>query len=524
MKKHSYSLQLFAFILAFLIAGFYGCKKTNDENGNQPQSSEPTITAISPKNPAVGDGVTITGKSFGVSKDDVKVSIGSQTITVSTVTDTEIKFNVPSGISSGTLVLTVKGKAATNNDPQGGTISIQASAAPIITALNPVSGKTGDIITVTGNNFSSVAGDNLFKFNGIAAVVKTATLTTLTVEVPSGATTGAVTLSVKSGAVVSGPSFTVASGNTGGTSVDYIQASAGTANFSKIATAAAQVTSMVVDRRNNILYYVAGGLIYKMALSGGNPALLTTDSKAVAISNITMDGAGNVYAHTGGIAISVFKITPDGSVTQLGSNVSFTDNDRSFFVDASNKVWLKHNIYLDNGAAVDTHDNFGLSLANVSLSNGVSWNGDLIYIPDGKTITTSAATYYFYKADLKNRTAVKLDFDIANMFKTDDPNVSTTSGNQLNYFRFGLDDTENLYAILPHTYISGQLTKTFMIRKARAGSSSSSLITTFKTKFDLTTQVYGPEGSGSDTPVFAVDGTGNMYLVFNLKDIIRITQ
>lgn len=507
-----------------LMALMTGCKKSDNGAKPTPETPVPVITSIAPHNPAVGDAVTITGSNFGTVKADVAVTIGSQNITITSVTNTEIKFTMPSGLTAGALALSIKGKTATNSDPLGSTITPQAVVLPAtITAINPTSGKAGDVVTITGTNFGTTISDNLVKFNGTVATVKTATATVLTIEVPSGATTGPVSLSVNGAATITGPNFTVNSTTTGGTSVDYIQVSAGSAAFSKIATAAAQITCMTTDRQNNILYYIAGGLIYKMPLNSGTPVLLTSDSKATAITNITLDGNGNIYAHTGGIAISVYKITPGGTLTQLGSGVNFTDNDRSFFVDASNKVWLKHSIYLDNGAAVNTYDNFGLSSANVSLSNGVSWNGDQIYIPDGKTITTSAATYYFYKADLKNRTATKLEFDMASMFKSDDDKVQTTSGNQLNHFRFGLDNSENLYAILPHTYISGQLSKTYMIRKAKIGSAASTLLVTFTTKFSLLGP-YGPEGSsGSDNPVFTVDGAGNMYLVFNLKDIVRIT-
>lgn len=82
--------------------------------------------------------------------------------------------------------------------------------APAITivTLSPSSASVGTLVAIAGTGFSATAADNIVKFNGTAATVKEASTTILTVEVPSGATTGKVTVQVGSN-TGTGPVFTV---------------------------------------------------------------------------------------------------------------------------------------------------------------------------------------------------------------------------------------------------------------------------------------------------------------------------
>jgi hypothetical protein len=77
-----------------------------------------------------------------------------------------------------------------------------------ITSITPESGPTGTAVAIVGVGFSSVASENVVKFNGVAAAVITGDETTLAVLVPQGATTGAVTVT-RAGKTATGPTFTV---------------------------------------------------------------------------------------------------------------------------------------------------------------------------------------------------------------------------------------------------------------------------------------------------------------------------
>ena len=80
---------------------------------------------------------------------------------------------------------------------------------PLITAVSPLSDTIGATITITGNNFSTNAADNIVKFNGVAAVVSSATSTQLIITVPVGATTGPVSVTVNGQTATFLQSFTV---------------------------------------------------------------------------------------------------------------------------------------------------------------------------------------------------------------------------------------------------------------------------------------------------------------------------
>jgi len=54
-----------------------------------------------------------------------------------------------------------------------------AVSAPSITSINPASGVAGVSVTITGTDFDAVASNNNVNFNGVAAIVTSATATSL---------------------------------------------------------------------------------------------------------------------------------------------------------------------------------------------------------------------------------------------------------------------------------------------------------------------------------------------------------
>ncbi|MES2274430.1 MAG: IPT/TIG domain-containing protein [Bacteroidota bacterium] len=82
------------------------------------------------------------------------------------------------------------------------------AARPTIGNITSTSGAAGDSVTIAGTNFSTVLTENVVKFNGVAATVKSATATKLVVVVPSTGTTGAISVKVKNSETTTGPTFT----------------------------------------------------------------------------------------------------------------------------------------------------------------------------------------------------------------------------------------------------------------------------------------------------------------------------
>ncbi|HEX5399643.1 MAG TPA: FG-GAP-like repeat-containing protein [Verrucomicrobiae bacterium] len=81
------------------------------------------------------------------------------------------------------------------------------SSVPVITAVSPSSGNMGDMVSITGTNFSPVAASNTVYFGAVRAVVNAASTTNLTVTVPKGATYSPITETVDGLTAYSGPAF-----------------------------------------------------------------------------------------------------------------------------------------------------------------------------------------------------------------------------------------------------------------------------------------------------------------------------
>ena len=95
--------------------------------------------------------------------------------------------------STGTLV-------EYDYDPAGNITQVARSTVPpaslAILNITPLSGTTGQTITIYGQNFSAVAAGDLVQFGGVTATVVSASSGTLVVQVPAGFTSGTVTVTV----------------------------------------------------------------------------------------------------------------------------------------------------------------------------------------------------------------------------------------------------------------------------------------------------------------------------------------
>ncbi|WP_310594203.1 LamG-like jellyroll fold domain-containing protein [Flavobacterium sp.] len=95
--------------------------------------------------------------------------------------------------------------------------------APTITSFSPTSGAVGTAVTITGTGFNTTASNNVVYFDGVKAVVTSATATSLTVTVPSGSTgfSKIKVLNTTSGIVYSKKSFSTTFSNGGFGNGDY---------------------------------------------------------------------------------------------------------------------------------------------------------------------------------------------------------------------------------------------------------------------------------------------------------------
>lgn len=117
----------------------------------------------------------------------------------------------------------------------------QPSTPPTITSFTPGSGPVGTTVTITGTNFSATPANNTVSFNGVVAIVTASTSTSITVTVPSGATTGKISVTVGGNTAVSTTDFIVndnfvtswnlATAGSGPTQLSFGTATSGSVNY-----------------------------------------------------------------------------------------------------------------------------------------------------------------------------------------------------------------------------------------------------------------------------------------------------
>jgi hypothetical protein len=164
----------------------------------------PTITSLNPTSGPVGTSVTITGTNFGGTQGTSTVTFNGTAATPTSWSATSIAVPVPTGATTGNVIVTVGGVAS------NGAAFTVTSSAPSITSLNPTSGAVGVSVTITGTNFGASQGTSTVTFNGTTTTPTSWSATSIAVPVPTGATTGNVIVTV-GGVASNGAAFTVTS-------------------------------------------------------------------------------------------------------------------------------------------------------------------------------------------------------------------------------------------------------------------------------------------------------------------------
>src|SRR5437763_3602371 len=161
----------------------------------------PSITSLSPSSGPVGASVTISGINFGSTQASSTVSFNGTLATPTTWSATSITAPVPSGATTGNVVVHASGVNSNG-------VAFTVLLTPNISSLAPTSGVVGASVTITGTNFGSTQGTSTVSFNGTTATPTSWSGTSIVTPVPSGASSGNVVITV-SGVPSNGVSFTV---------------------------------------------------------------------------------------------------------------------------------------------------------------------------------------------------------------------------------------------------------------------------------------------------------------------------
>ena len=141
----------------------------------------PIITSFSPQTATFGDVLTIKGSRLHSYTSQNIVMFDSNPAEVLSASNTELLVKVPSSIRKKESIITVTTKESTGTSAQPFVVS-----APVITTLSQTKGKTGESLTITGNNFNAEYGATTVLLDGQPAEISSATQTSLTLTIPNG--------------------------------------------------------------------------------------------------------------------------------------------------------------------------------------------------------------------------------------------------------------------------------------------------------------------------------------------------
>jgi len=271
----------------------------------------PSITNLNPASGLVGTSVTISGANFGATQGTSTVTFNGITVVPTSWSATSIVATVPTGATTGNVVVTVGGVAS------NGVSFTVTVPPPNITSLAPTSGTVGTSVTITGTNFGATQGTSTVKFNGTAATPTNWSATSIVAPVPTGATTGNVVVTV-GGAASNGVSFTVNADTT--PPVVTITAPANNATVSGTITLTATATDP--DSPVSFVQFRVDGANTGTQLTTAPYSLsldTTTLSNAThSLTAVAQDPSGNVGT-SAAVTITVSNTAPPASPTLIYS-------------------------------------------------------------------------------------------------------------------------------------------------------------------------------------------------------------
>ena len=157
-----------------------------------------TITSFTPSSGVAGTMVTISGENFTGA---TAVAFGGTPAAAFTVaSSTSLTATVGSG-DTGTISVTTPGGMVTSSS----TFTV-IPPAPTITSFTPTVGAGGQVVTLTGTNFT---GATAVTFNSSAAAFTVISATTIAATAPSGVSTGPLIVTTPGGTATNAANFTV---------------------------------------------------------------------------------------------------------------------------------------------------------------------------------------------------------------------------------------------------------------------------------------------------------------------------
>ncbi|UYQ95639.1 IPT/TIG domain-containing protein [Chitinophaga horti] len=270
----------------------------------------PQISVVSPLSGPAGQEMTINGMNFSSFTDENIVKINGVPVPVKTASGTKLTLTLPGGTGNGKVEVVVNDQPVTGPDFRDQNLGV--------VSVSPASGLAGTKVTITGVGFSTVPAENIVTFNSVAAVVESATETSLVVTAPAALTTGELKVT-RAALNANAPS-------------EFRRA--GTMTLYKGALISFSASAMAIDSKGNA--YVSdrnNAHIVKVTPDGnatvwaGSAGMGYKDGSLAeaqfgAIYGLAFDAQDNLYVSETGNFRNIRKITPAGVVTTVKTGIN----------------------------------------------------------------------------------------------------------------------------------------------------------------------------------------------------------
>jgi hypothetical protein len=152
----------------------------------------PTIISILPLNQPAGGTVTLSGTNFNTNGNPLIV-FGEYTATIISLSATGCTVKLNSSVSSGSIPVSLNNGYGTATY----TYSVYTPPlGPVITGFNPDNGSVGDIISISGTNFTVGVGNAVYFGGVVSTVVNGVSSTQITAKIPTWTPSGIIGVTI----------------------------------------------------------------------------------------------------------------------------------------------------------------------------------------------------------------------------------------------------------------------------------------------------------------------------------------
>lgn len=295
---------------------------------------------------------------------------------------------------------------------------------PSIVDFSPKSAGPGSLVNITGSNFSTDAGKNIVKFNGLEALVTSATSNTLGVTVPDGNVTGYISVTLNGLTVTSSATFQ------------------GTPEVSHFVPKTGPAGTVVILTGINFSPTLANNLVAFNGTSATVTSATTTQLKVVVPAGTT---AGPISVTVGSATVTTADaFIPGCKLLTIETNTSFATRTTTYEFNASNQV-IKSTIVGSNASlSTYTYDANGRITSTTTTTNGVATTRTYVYDEQNRVASIISGSTIFAHLYNEHGQLVKVQTSPTNYTEYVYPNT-TTSGYTTETVVSGTSSSSNYY-------------------------------------------------------------------------------